>query len=80
MIPTPGQPDESTLRISTGGTTLAEFKTFGYLLDVFFSPDAAHVAINNRRANSGEDARVLTQQQIAQYQNDAAKGRLKWAA
>ena len=54
MIPTPGQPDESTLRVSAGGTILAEFKTFGYLLDVFFSPDAAHVAINNRRANSGD--------------------------
>ena len=38
MIPTPGQPDESTLRVSAGGTILAEFKTFGYLLDVFSAP------------------------------------------
>lgn len=33
-----------------------------------------------RRVSAGEDARTLTGQQIAQYQNDAAQRRLKWAA
>jgi CDP-glucose 4,6-dehydratase len=33
-----------------------------------------------RRANAGENARVLTQEQIVQYQNDAAQRRLQWAA
>ena len=54
MIPTPGHPDECTLRVSASGTTLAEFPTMGYLLNVFFSPDNGHVAINNRRANAGD--------------------------
>jgi len=61
MIPTPGHPDKCTLRISaSGGTTLAEFPTMGYLLDVFFSPDDAHVAINNRRANAGDYLWVIS--------------------
>src|SRR5438105_15958612 len=60
MIPTPGHPDECTLRISASGTTMAEFPTMGYLLDVFFSPDDAHVAINNRRANAGDYLSVIS--------------------
>ncbi len=60
MIPTPGHPDECTLRISASGTTMAEFPTMGYLLDVFFSPDDAHVAINNRRANAGDYLWVIS--------------------
>ena len=32
-----------------------------------------------RRTNSGEDALLLTQQQIGQYQSDAARRGLKWA-
>ena len=60
MVPTPGQPDEATLRLSAGGKTLAEFPTMGYLLDVFFSPDNAHVAINNRRANAGDYLWVIS--------------------
>jgi hypothetical protein len=61
MIPTPGHPDKCTLRISaSGGTTLAEFPIMGYLLDVFFSPDDAHVAINNRRANAGDYLWVIS--------------------
>jgi hypothetical protein len=53
MIETPHHPDECTLRVSANGWTIAEFPTFGYLLGVFFSPNNAYVAINNRRANAG---------------------------
>lgn len=60
MVPKPGQPDECTLRVSASGKTLAEFKTMGYLLDVFFSPDNARVAINNRRANAGDYLWVIS--------------------
>ena len=60
MKPTPGHPDECTLVVSAGGKTLAEFPTMGYLLDVFFSPDNAHVAINNRRANAGDYLWVIS--------------------
>src|SRR2546430_15047007 len=35
MIPKPGHPDECTLRVSASGTTVADFQTMGYLLDVF---------------------------------------------
>jgi len=55
-----GHPDECTLRVSTGSKTLAEFPTMGYLLNVFFSPDNAYVAINNRRANSGDYLWVIS--------------------
>jgi hypothetical protein len=60
MIPTPGHPDECTLRVSASDATLAEFPTMGYLLDVSFSPDNRHVAINNRRANAGDYLCVIS--------------------
>ena len=60
MIATVGHPDECTLRVSAGGKRLKEFPTMGYLLDVFFSPDNAHVAINNRRANAGDYLWVIS--------------------
>jgi len=60
MKPTAGHPDECTLLVSAGGKTLATFPTMGYLLDVFFSPDNAHVAINNRRANAGDYLWVIS--------------------
>ena len=60
MIPTPGHPDECTLRVSASGTTLVESPTMGYLLDVFFSPDNKYVAINNRRANAGDYLWVIS--------------------
>jgi hypothetical protein len=60
MIPTPSHPDECTLRISAAGSKLAEFPTFGYLLDVLFSPDNKYVAINNRRANAGDYLWVIS--------------------
>ena len=58
--PKAGQPDECTLRVSAGGKVLANFPTMGYLLGVFFSPDNAYVAINNRRANSGDYLWVIS--------------------
>ena len=60
MVPTAGHPDECTLRVSARGKTLAEFPRMGYLSDVFFSPDDAHVAINNRRANAGDYLWVIS--------------------
>jgi hypothetical protein len=60
MKPTAGHPDECTLRVSAGSKALAEFPTMGYLLNVFFSPDDAYVAINNRRANSGDYLWVIS--------------------
>jgi CDP-glucose 4,6-dehydratase len=45
-----------------------------------FEDAIAHTVDWYRRANAGENARVLTDQQIAQYQDDAAQRRLKWAA
>lgn len=60
MKPTAGQPDECTLDVSAGAKTLAKFPTMGYLLDVFFSPDNAYVAINNRRANAGDYVWVIS--------------------
>jgi len=60
MRPTAGHPDECTLRVSAGSKALAEFPTMGYLLNVFFSPDNAYVAINNRRANSGDYLWVIS--------------------
>jgi len=60
MMPTPGQPDKCKLSVSAAGKTLATFETMGYLLDVFFSPNSAYVAINNRRANSGDYLWVIS--------------------
>jgi hypothetical protein len=60
MLPTPGHPDECTLQIASAGKTLAEFPTMGYLLDVFFRSDNEYVAINNRRANSGDYLWVIS--------------------
>jgi len=60
MIPRAGHPDESMLRVLAGSKKLAEFPTMGYLLNVFFSPDNANVAINNRRANSGDYLWVIS--------------------
>jgi len=60
MIRKSGHPDDCTLRLSSSGRTLAEFPTLGYLLDVFFSSDNRYVAINNRRANSGDYLWVIS--------------------
>lgn len=60
LIATAGHPDECTMRVVASGKKLAEFPTMGYLLNVFFSPDNAYVAINNRRANSGDYLWVIS--------------------
>lgn len=60
MRATKGHPDECTLRVLSGSKNLADFPTMGYLLNVFFSPDNTCVAINNRRANSGDYLWVIS--------------------
>src|SRR5262245_11229243 len=60
MKPTAGRPDECTLRVSAGAKIFANFSTMGYLLDAFFSPDNAYVAINTRRSNSGDYLWVIS--------------------
>ena len=45
-----------------------------------FADAVAQTAAWYRRANAGEDARQLTQEQISQYQSDASQRGLKWAA
>ena len=60
IIPTAGHSDECTLRVLAGGNKLAEFRTMGYLLGAFFSPNNEYVAINNRRANSGDYLWVIS--------------------
>src|SRR5260370_37116359 len=46
--------DHRELIVSSKARVLAQFPTFGYLMDVFWSPDNKYVAINNRRANAGD--------------------------
>jgi hypothetical protein len=46
--------DERLLTISDRGKQIAEHKTYGYLLDVFWSDTGKYVAVNNRRANAGD--------------------------
>jgi CDP-glucose 4,6-dehydratase len=45
-----------------------------------FEESVAQTVSWYRRTNSGEDPLLLTQQQIAQYQSDAARRGLEWAA
>ena len=43
-----------TLVICDGQHVLSRYPTEGYLLSAFWSPDGKNVAVNNRRANSGD--------------------------
>ena len=43
-----------TLVVRHGGRSLARYPTMGYLLGAFWSADGKHVAVNNRRGNSGD--------------------------
>lgn len=52
--------EERTLVISAKGRTIAEYPTFGYLLSAFWSSDGKYVAVNNRRANSGDYLWVIS--------------------
>jgi hypothetical protein len=64
LVPTPeyqrGYPGEASLRLSLKNRAFAYFDTFGYLLDVIFSPNGRYVAVNNRRANSGDYLWVIS--------------------
>jgi hypothetical protein len=52
--------DHRTLSVSSKARVLAQFPTFGYLMDAFWSPDNKYVAINNRRANAGDYLWVIS--------------------
>ena len=46
--------DDCSIAVYRGLQEVSEFGTFGYLEDAFWSPDGKYVAVNNRRANSGD--------------------------
>lgn len=48
-----------TLILSRNHVVLSKFATEGYLIDALWSPDGKYVAVNNRRANSGDYLWVL---------------------
>jgi len=43
-----------TIAVRHGKQNLSKFPTEGYLIDAFWSPDGKYVAVDNRRANSGD--------------------------
>ncbi len=43
-----------TMAVRSGQQYIAKYPTMGFLLDAFWSPDAKYVAVDNRRANSGD--------------------------
>ncbi len=52
--------DHRKLIVSSKGRVLAQFPTFGYLMDAFWSPDNKYLAITNRRANAGDYLWVIS--------------------
>ena len=48
------QTEDWQLVVENHGKAVARYPTFGYLLDVYWSPDQKYVAVNNRRANGGD--------------------------
>jgi hypothetical protein len=46
--------DFFTIAIRSGQQYIAKYPTVGFLLDGFWSPDGKYVAVDNRRANSGD--------------------------
>jgi len=52
--------DHRELIVSSKTRVLAQFPTFGYLMDAFWSPDNKYVAITNRRANAGDYLWVIS--------------------
>jgi hypothetical protein len=50
--------DDKNLIVTSNGRTLGQYPTFGYLLHAFWSPQ--YVAINNRRANTGDYLWVIS--------------------
>jgi hypothetical protein len=49
-------PDDgfSTIAVRSGDHYLAKYPTIGFLIDAFWSRDRKYVAVDNRRANSGD--------------------------
>jgi len=43
-----------TIAVRSGRQFITKYPTIGFLLDAFWSPDGKHVAVDNRRANSGD--------------------------
>jgi hypothetical protein len=43
-----------TIAVRSGQQYIAKYPTMGYLIDAFWSPDGKYVAVDNRRANSGD--------------------------
>ena len=43
-----------TIAVRSGQRYIAKYPTMGFLLDAFWSPDGTYVAVDNRRANSGD--------------------------
>jgi hypothetical protein len=43
-----------TIALRSGQQDIAKYPTTGFLLDAFWSPDRKYVAVDNRRANSGD--------------------------
>jgi lipoprotein NlpI len=52
--------DHRKLIVSSKARVLAQFPTFGYLMEAFWSPGNKYVAINNRRANAGDYLWVIS--------------------
>ena len=48
------------LELRSGSKVIANYPTTGYLLEVHWSPNLRFVAVNNRRANSGDYLWVLS--------------------
>jgi hypothetical protein len=43
-----------TIAVRSGQQYIAKYPTIGFLLDAFWSPNGKYVAVDNRRANSGD--------------------------
>ena len=43
-----------TIAVRSGDRYISKYPTEGYLIDAFWSPDGKYVAVDNRRANSGD--------------------------
>jgi len=43
-----------TIAVRSGKQYIAKYPTIGFLLDAFWGPDGNYVAVDNRRANSGD--------------------------
>ncbi len=46
--------EDAQLLVEKHGKAIAHYPTYGFLSDVYWSPDRKYVAVNNRRANGGD--------------------------